>query len=45
LNDLNTSKALAEIEAKMPSTPERDEIILFIQNAKRGIMRGYSSEE
>jgi UDP-N-acetylglucosamine acyltransferase len=41
----NTSEALTRIEAEMPATPERDEIIEFIQNAKRGIMRGYSSEE
>ncbi|MEX1189388.1 MAG: acyl-ACP--UDP-N-acetylglucosamine O-acyltransferase [Bacteroidia bacterium] len=45
LSDLNTTKALQKIEAELPATPERDEIILFIHNAKRGIMRGYGSEE
>ncbi|MFN5317689.1 MAG: acyl-ACP--UDP-N-acetylglucosamine O-acyltransferase [Bacteroidia bacterium] len=45
VSGLNTSEALTRIEAEMPATPERDEIIEFIQNAKRGIMRGYSSEE
>jgi len=38
---LNTSRALAIIEADMPASPERDEIILFIRNSKRGIMKGY----
>ena len=45
VSGLNTSEALTRIEAEMPATPERDEIIEFIQNAKRGIMRGYTSEE
>jgi len=45
VSGLNTSDALARIEAEMPATSERDEIILFIQNAKRGIMRGYGKDE
>jgi UDP-N-acetylglucosamine acyltransferase len=45
VSGLNTSEALTRIESEMPATPERDEIIEFIQNAKRGIMRGYTSEE
>jgi UDP-N-acetylglucosamine acyltransferase len=45
VSGLNTSEALTRIEAEMPATPERDEIIEFIQSAKRGIMRGYTSEE
>jgi UDP-N-acetylglucosamine acyltransferase len=45
VSGLNTSDALARIEAEMPATPERDEIIVFIQNAKRGIMRGYGKDE
>jgi UDP-N-acetylglucosamine acyltransferase len=45
VSGLNTSEALTRIEAEMPATPERDEIIEFIQNAKRGIMRGYTSDE
>jgi len=27
----------------MEATPERDEIILFIRNSQRGIMKGYSA--
>ncbi|MDG1811932.1 MAG: acyl-ACP--UDP-N-acetylglucosamine O-acyltransferase [Polaribacter sp.] len=37
----NTSQALSIIEAEMEATPERDEIMLFIRNSKRGIMKGY----
>ncbi|MFN5372431.1 MAG: acyl-ACP--UDP-N-acetylglucosamine O-acyltransferase [Bacteroidia bacterium] len=44
VSGLNTTDALARIEAEMPATSERDEIILFIQNAKRGIMRGYGKD-
>lgn len=38
---LNTSQAIEIIEAEMPATPERDEILLFIKDSKRGIIRGY----
>ena len=39
----NTSQALEIIEAEMEATPERDEIMLFIRNSQRGIMKGYST--
>jgi len=29
------------IEAELPATKERDEIILFVRNSKRGIIKGY----
>ncbi len=38
----NTSQALAIIEAEMEATPERDEIIDFIKNSSRGVMKGYT---
>ncbi|MGE4586309.1 MAG: acyl-ACP--UDP-N-acetylglucosamine O-acyltransferase [Mangrovibacterium sp.] len=38
---LNTSQAVEIIEAEMPATPERDEILLFVKDSKRGIIRGY----
>ena len=38
----NTSQALAIIEAEMEATPERDEILDFIRNSSRGIMKGYT---
>ena len=37
----NTSKALAQIEAEFPATEERDEILRFIRDSKRGIMKGF----
>jgi UDP-N-acetylglucosamine acyltransferase len=33
--------AVDYIEAEMPATKERDEIIMFVRNSKRGIIRGY----
>ena len=29
------------IEAEMPASKERDEIIMFVRNSKRGVMKGY----
>jgi UDP-N-acetylglucosamine acyltransferase len=37
----NNSQAILKIEAELKSTPERDEIVSFIKNSGRGIMRGY----
>ncbi|MCM1483213.1 MAG: acyl-ACP--UDP-N-acetylglucosamine O-acyltransferase [Muribaculaceae bacterium] len=41
LSGLNVSDAITRIEAELPATKERDEIILFVRDAKRGIIRGY----
>jgi UDP-N-acetylglucosamine acyltransferase len=41
----NVSQAVEIIEAEMSATPERDEILEFIKNTKRGIMRGYISKQ
>lgn len=38
---LNTAQAIEIIEAEMSATPERDEILLFVKDSKRGIIRGY----
>lgn len=38
---LNTAQAAEIIEAEMSATPERDEILLFVKDSKRGIIRGY----
>ena len=38
---LNTSQAVEIIEAEVPASPERDEILLFVRDSKRGIIRGY----
>ena len=39
----NNSQALDKIEGEMEATPERDEILTFVRNSKRGIMKGYMS--
>lgn len=41
LSSMNVSDAIERIEAELPATKERDEIILFVKNSKRGIIRGY----
>ncbi|MCI9607466.1 MAG: acyl-ACP--UDP-N-acetylglucosamine O-acyltransferase [Muribaculaceae bacterium] len=41
LSGLNNSDAVERIAAELPATKERDEIILFVRNAKRGIIKGY----
>jgi len=41
----NISQALEYVEAEFPATPERDEILSFVRNSKRGIMRGYRTRE
>ncbi|MAJ31093.1 MAG: acyl-[acyl-carrier-protein]--UDP-N-acetylglucosamine O-acyltransferase [Flavobacteriaceae bacterium] len=39
----NNSQAMEIIEAEMEATPERDEILQFIRDSQRGIMKGYFS--
>ncbi|PCH76817.1 MAG: acyl-[acyl-carrier-protein]--UDP-N-acetylglucosamine O-acyltransferase [Flavobacteriaceae bacterium] len=38
----NTTQAVGIIEAEMEATKERDQVILFIKNSQRGIMKGYT---
>ncbi len=38
---MNVTQAVEYIEAELPASKERDEIILFIRNSKRGIIKGY----
>ena len=42
---LNISDALSFIETNLPATNERDEIIIFIKESKRGIIKGYFDED
>jgi UDP-N-acetylglucosamine acyltransferase len=42
LKGYNVSQAVAIIEAEAEATPERDEILSFISNSSRGIMKGYA---
>ena len=39
----NNSQAVQIIEAEMAATTERDEILQFIRDSQRGIMKGYFS--
>lgn len=41
LSGLNNTDAICRIEAELPASKERDEIILFVRNSGRGIIRGY----
>ncbi len=42
LSGFNNSKALDIIELECPPSKERDEVINFIRNSDRGIMKGYA---
>jgi UDP-N-acetylglucosamine acyltransferase len=42
MKGLNNSKALDLIEVELSPSKERDEIINFIRNSDRGVMKGYS---
>jgi UDP-N-acetylglucosamine acyltransferase len=42
LKGYNVSQAVGIIEADVPATTERDEILLFIASSSRGIMKGYT---
>ena len=41
----NVSKALSIIEAEIPVSDERDEIITFVRETGRGIMKGYTRRQ
>jgi UDP-N-acetylglucosamine acyltransferase len=38
---MNTTHAVERIQAELPATKERDEILLFVKNSPRGIIKGY----
>ena len=40
----NTTQAVLKIETEIDASPERDEIISFIQNSRRGIMKGFNQK-
>lgn len=42
---LNTTNAIAKVESELPQSSERDYILNFIRNSKRGIMKGYKGKE
>ncbi len=39
----NTTNALKIIEAEIPASPEKDEIVAFVRDSVRGIMKGFNS--
>lgn len=41
LSGMNVSDAVRAIRDKVPPTPERDEILDFVENSQRGIIKGY----
>ena len=43
LKGRNIAQAVRFIEANLPATSDRDEVLDFIANSQRGIMKGYSS--
>jgi len=43
-NNNNNTQALLKIETEIDVSPERDEIISFIQNSRRGIMKGFNQK-
>ncbi|MGV3560530.1 acyl-ACP--UDP-N-acetylglucosamine O-acyltransferase [Larkinella arboricola] len=45
LRGLNNAEALTRIELELPPSDERDEIVNFIRNSERGIMKGPSGRE
>lgn len=44
-SDRNTTQAIDYIEAELPASKERDEVINFVRNSQRGIIPGYSSKK
>ena len=41
LSGMNTTNAIEHVEAELSASKERDEIILFVRNSRRGIIKGY----
>jgi len=44
LQGYNNAADLKKIEAEMPASKERDEILSFIKESDRGIMKGFISK-
>ncbi len=43
-SDLNTTQAVDRITQEFPASPDRDEVLTFIQKSKRGILKKLSDE-
>ncbi len=44
VHNRNLGKALDIVEAEMQATPERDEILAFIRNSERGVLKGFNGK-
>ena len=44
LKNFNNTEAVSRVELELPATPERDEILNFIRNSERGIIRSPGSK-
>ncbi|MBC7381435.1 MAG: acyl-ACP--UDP-N-acetylglucosamine O-acyltransferase [Bacteroidia bacterium] len=44
VHNRNLSIALDKVESEMPATPERDEILSFIRNSDRGVIKGFNGK-
>ncbi|WP_192820488.1 acyl-ACP--UDP-N-acetylglucosamine O-acyltransferase [Rufibacter sp. LB8] len=44
MSGLNTATAVEKIEIDLPPSPERDEIVNFVRNSGRGIIKGYQRD-
>ena len=42
--NFNNTQAILKIETEIDASPERDEIISFVQNSGRGIMKGFNQK-
>jgi UDP-N-acetylglucosamine acyltransferase len=42
LGGMNNNDALDKIELELAPSPERDEVVNFVRNSGRGIIKGYS---
>lgn len=45
IRGINTTNAIHAIESEIPESAERNQILAFIKQASRGLMRGYSKDE
>ncbi|MFN4082082.1 MAG: acyl-ACP--UDP-N-acetylglucosamine O-acyltransferase [Bacteroidia bacterium] len=44
VHNRNLSTALDKVEAELPPSPERDEILMFIRDSSRGVLKGYNGK-
>jgi UDP-N-acetylglucosamine acyltransferase len=44
VHNRNLAKALEKVEAELAPSPERDEILMFIKDSSRGVIKGYNGK-